>query len=151
MANVQYARIFCFYKNNLLLEQSAGNLIENKESKTITITSYIPETGFEIDPEVGFISDISMILGPKIKTFKAELLEKKVSFSVDKAAYQLLTFKILNNIKIVELTSIDKDVIQSMNINLISNHFLNRISNPDDDTVFHETIKQMRKIIQKNK
>lgn len=79
-----------------LHEVTAFNLVETKNKKTLTITSAVPSTGIEFNPNIGDKVQFGMDDDRLSILVEASCTEKKISKSVDKTAYQLLTFDVLN-------------------------------------------------------
>lgn len=75
-------------------EVTAVNVTETETLKTVTITSGILTTGLEHDPKFGVNHNITLWYGGSPYHYACDLIEKKVSGSVNKSMYQLLTFKI---------------------------------------------------------
>lgn len=94
-----YTKIVVYINKQLVTEQSAFNLIERKDDSLITITSEMPCAGLEYDPEIGKIDEITIFFSDIEKSYRAELIEKKTSGSVNKHSYQLLTYKILSKME----------------------------------------------------
>ena len=91
----QYASPSVFSDYNLLQEASAVSLVEKEDLHTITITSNIPSEGPEFQPVFKVRYDISLGYSDVIANYSCMLMEKKVSGSVEKPMYQLLTFKVV--------------------------------------------------------
>lgn len=89
-----YANFIIYHNSQLLTEYSAFNLIEKENEILIIITSAIPEDGFEINPNIGSHNTIAIFGAKSARFFNTRLIEKKVSGSVGKDPYQLLTYRV---------------------------------------------------------
>ena len=98
-AHIQhYAKTpWIYWRGKLLQEMSAFNLQTSLSTgKTITITSYVPSTGIEWSPEIGKIETILSYFADQAVHYSVRLIDQKISGSVNKETYQLLTFMVLD-------------------------------------------------------
>lgn len=103
MKQTIYSNLSVFADEELLSELQSGNLIESKEEHKLVLTSAIPKSGIEFNPDIGQKVKIDYLISNLWAKMTVSCAEKKLSKSTNKEAYQLLTFDVL------ELKCIDRN------------------------------------------
>ena len=111
MQHTIYSNLRVLADERPLSELQAGNLIESKEEYRLVLTSAIPKDGIEFNPDIGQKVKIDYLISNLHATMTVSCIEKKLSKSVNKEAYQLLTFDVLE-ISWADLAKEVKDALQ---------------------------------------